>query len=68
MKPGQVSELMRLGSAYTLFRLEAHTAAGRVPFDEVKGQVQSDLQKEKVEQLRSGLGQKLRKTAKIETL
>jgi peptidyl-prolyl cis-trans isomerase SurA len=68
MKPGQVSELMQLGSAYTLFRLEAHTAAGRVPFDEVKGQVQSDLQKEKVEQLRSGLGQKLRKGARIETL
>lgn len=68
MKPGQVSELVQLGSAYTLFRLEGHTAAGRVPFDEVKGQVQSDLQKEKVEQLRSGLGQKLRKGARIETL
>jgi parvulin-like peptidyl-prolyl isomerase len=68
MKPGQVSELIQMGNAYTLFRLEAHTPAGRVPFAEVKGQVQSDLQKEKVEQLRAGLGQKLRKGAKIETL
>jgi hypothetical protein len=57
-----------MGQAYTLFRLEAHTPAGRVPFAEVKSQVQSDLQKEKIERLRSSLGQKLRKDAKIETL
>jgi len=68
MKPGQVSELIQLGSAYTVFRLDAHTPAGRAPFAEVKDKLQSDLQKEKVEQLRSSLGQKLRKNARIEKL
>jgi len=68
MKPGQVSELIRLGKAYTIFRLVSHTAAGRAPFEEVKNQVQSDLQKERIEQLRSALGKKLRQNAKIETL
>jgi len=68
MKPGQVSELIQLGSAYTIFRLDAHTPAGRAPFAEVKDKLQSDLQKEKVEQLRSSLGQKLRKNARIEKL
>jgi parvulin-like peptidyl-prolyl isomerase len=68
MKPGQVSELIQLGAAYTVIRLVAHTPAGRVPFVEVKSQVQSDMQKERVEQLRTALGKKLRQNAKIETL
>jgi parvulin-like peptidyl-prolyl isomerase len=68
MKPGQVSELIQLGNAYTVFRLEAHTPAGSVPFAEVKDKLQSDLQNEKVEQLRSSLGNKLRKNARIERL
>jgi hypothetical protein len=68
MKPGQVSELIQLGQAFTLFRLVAHTPAGKVPFAEAKDKLQSDLQKEQVEKLRSSLGQKLRKNAKIEML
>lgn len=68
MKPGQVSELIQLGTAYTIFRLVAHTPAGKVPFAEVKTQLQSELQKQKVQQLRSALGERLRKTAKIEKL
>jgi parvulin-like peptidyl-prolyl isomerase len=68
MKPGDVSGLIQLGTAYTLFRLDSHTAAGKVPFVDVKSQVQSDLQKERVEKLRSGLGRQLRKDARIETL
>jgi parvulin-like peptidyl-prolyl isomerase len=68
MKPGQVSDLIQLGNAYTIFRLIGHTPAGRIPFAELKAKLQSDLQRERVEQLRSGLGQRLRKSAKIETL
>jgi parvulin-like peptidyl-prolyl isomerase len=68
MQPGQVSDLIKLGPAYTIIRLEAHKPAGKVPFDEIKGQLQSDLQKEKTEQLRSALGKKLRANAKIELM
>jgi parvulin-like peptidyl-prolyl isomerase len=68
MKPGQVSELIQLGPAYTLFRLNAHTKAGTAPFAEVKAKLMTDLEKQKTEQLRADLNKKLRKTAKIEVL
>lgn len=68
MKVGEVSGLIQLGSAYTLFRLNAHAPAGITPYDEVHDKLVADLQKQKKEQLRSGLNKKLRKTAKIEVL
>jgi len=68
MKPGQVSDLIQLGPAYTLFRLNAHIPAGTTPFADVKAKLIPDLQKAKNEQLRADLNKKLRKTAKIEVL
>ena len=68
MKPGQVSELIQLGNAYTMFRLNAHIPAGTRPFAEVKVQLMKDLQKEKNERLRADLNRRLRKTATIEEL
>ena len=68
MKPGEVSGLIQLGNYYTIFRLQARTPAGTTPFTEVKAKLQSEMQKEKTEQLRSVLGQKLRKHAKIEEM
>ncbi len=68
MKPGQVSDLIQLGPAYTLFRLNKHIPAGAAPFEEVKAKLITDLEKERTEQLRSALDKKLRKTAKIEVL
>jgi parvulin-like peptidyl-prolyl isomerase len=68
MQPGQVSDLIKLGPAYTIIRLEAHNPAGKVPFNEIKGQLQSDLRKEKTERIRSALGKKLRAKAKIELM
>jgi hypothetical protein len=68
MKPGQVSEVIQLGRAYTIFRLNAHAVAGKAPFAEVKSTLQSDLEKQKTQQLRSELATRLRKGAKIEVL
>jgi parvulin-like peptidyl-prolyl isomerase len=68
LKTGQVSDLIQLGPAYTLFRLNAHTPAGTSTFEQVKGQLMVDLQKTKNEQLRADLNKRLRKTAKIEVL
>jgi parvulin-like peptidyl-prolyl isomerase len=68
MKPGQVSDLIQMGPAYTLFRLNAHVPAGVTPFAEVKAKLMSDMQKSKTDQLRAELNKKLRKTAKIEVL
>ncbi len=66
MKPGDVSNLIQLGNAYTIFRLVEHTRAGKTSFDAVKAKLQSDLQKQKRVELRAALDQKLRKNAKVE--
>ena len=68
MKIGEVSGLLQLGNNYTIFRLEARVPAGTTPFSEVRAKLQSDMQKQKAEQLRSVFADKLRKNAKIEAL
>jgi peptidyl-prolyl cis-trans isomerase SurA len=68
MKPGDVGDLIQLGTAFTVIRLVAYTPGGKIPFAEVKSQLQTDTQKERVEKLRAGLGRKLRQGAKIEML
>jgi hypothetical protein len=68
MKAGEVSGLIQLGNAYTIFRLVAHEAAGKKPFAAVKAKLQSDLQKQKRVELRAALNQRLRKSAKVEVL
>jgi parvulin-like peptidyl-prolyl isomerase len=68
MKPGQVSDLLQLGNFYTFFRLNAHTPAGKAPFELVKDRLRKDLEKEKYERLRAGLDKKLRENAKVQEL
>lgn len=68
MKPGQASDAIQLGRAWVVFRLNEHTPAGRSSFAEVQAKLQSDLQREKVNQVRATLAEKLRKNAKIEKL
>jgi parvulin-like peptidyl-prolyl isomerase len=68
MKPGEVSDLIQLGNAYTIFRLVERLPAGKTPFAKVKAKLQSDLQKQKRADLRAALNQKLRKNAKVQVL
>jgi len=68
MKPGQVSDLIPVGNFFAIVRLNAHDAAGKVSFDSVKGRLQTDLKKSKYNDLRTDLGRRLRKNAKIEEL
>jgi parvulin-like peptidyl-prolyl isomerase len=68
MKPGEVSKLIQLGNAYTIFRLVEHTPAGKTPFAEARATLQSDLQKQQLAERRASLNQRLRKNAKIEVL
>jgi len=68
MQPGQVSGLIQLGDAYTIFRLNGHTSAGKASFAGVERQLLVDLQKAKYNQLRAAFDQKLRKDAKVEEL
>ncbi|MGA7048005.1 MAG: peptidylprolyl isomerase [Candidatus Sulfotelmatobacter sp.] len=68
MKAGEVSDLIQIGPAYTLFRLNAHIPAGKTPFADVKAKLMTDLQKSSTEKIRSALNERLRKTAKIDVL
>jgi len=68
MKPGDVSDLIQIEQAYTIVRLGTHTLAGKKKFDEVKAQLEPQLEKSKENQIRAELDKKLRQTAKIEVL
>jgi len=66
MQPGQVSRLIQIESAYTIVRLNSHTAAKKKSLNEVQAELKLDLQKSKYEKLRSGLAKQLRAKAKVE--
>jgi parvulin-like peptidyl-prolyl isomerase len=68
MKQGEVSDLIPLGKSFTILRLNNHVSAGTRKFDEVKDQLQKDLQREKEDRLRTGVDARLRKNAKVEEL
>lgn len=68
MKVGETSGLLQLGTAYTILHLNAHTPPGKARFADVKAQLMERLQKQKFENLRAGLGKKLRSNAKIEEM
>ena len=68
MKPGDVSDLIQLDQAYTIVRLNEHTAAGKEKFESVQAQLKTELQMKKKNQLRADLDKKLRQNAKIEEL
>jgi parvulin-like peptidyl-prolyl isomerase len=66
--PNEMTDLLQVEQAYTIVRLQAHTPAGQTKFEEVKAQLQKELQQTKRNQLREVLDQKLRQAAKIEEL
>jgi parvulin-like peptidyl-prolyl isomerase len=68
MKPGQVSDLIEIEQAYTIVRLNAYSPARKLSFEEVRGQLRTERQKTKYEQLRAGLDKRLRTNAKVEVL
>jgi len=68
LKHGQISGLIHFDQVYTIVRLNAHIMPGTKRFEEVKDSLRKELEKNKTEQLRSGLDKKLRANAKVEEL
>ena len=68
MKPGEVSGLIPLGTAWTILRVNAHTPPGKSTFAEVRANLMSDLQKQKYEHLRVALDKRLHQNAQIQEL
>lgn len=68
MKVGQISEIIQIGRAYVIVRLNAFTPAGKTPFSEVKAKIMSEMQAQRILETRSALNRKLRQNATIEVL
>lgn len=68
IKLGEITDILQLDQAYTIVRLNQHVPAGKRTFAEVKDVLQKELQKRKLEEIRSSLDKRLRKSAKVEEL
>ncbi len=68
IKPGEITGIIQLEQAYTIVRLNEHIMPGKTKFADVKDSLQSQLQKEKLEQTRVALDKRLRANAKVEEL
>lgn len=68
IKPGEITGIIQMEQAYTIVRLNTHIMPGKTKFADVKDSLQKELQKEKLEQVRAALDQRLRKNAKVEEL
>ncbi|MGB8260591.1 MAG: peptidylprolyl isomerase [Terracidiphilus sp.] len=66
MKPGDVTDVIQVDQIYTVVRLNAHTPAGKVSFEDVKATLIKDLHEKKKNQIRAALDKQLRQNAKIE--
>jgi len=68
MKVGDVSDLIAVGPAFTVVRLNSHIPTGMQKFADVKDSLKKQMQQKKTEELRAALDKRLRKTAKVEEL
>ena len=66
MQSGQVSGIVQIENAFTIFRLNQHNPPSKRSFAEVKADLRTELRKSKYEKLRSGFAKQLRAKAKIE--
>jgi len=68
MKPGEVSDLIRMENSWCIVRVNAHNMPKAIPYDQIQAQLKRDLEAQRTEQLRSSLAAKLKKTATIEVM
>jgi len=66
MQAGQVSGLIQIENAFTIFRLNAHNPPRKQNLADVQANLRVELRKSKYERLRSNLAKTLRAKAKIE--
>lgn len=66
MKPGEVSGIVETQFGYHIIKVTDKTEAGKVPFDEVKDQIEGYLTQQKRSEFWQTYSQKMRDDAKIE--
>ncbi len=68
LKPDQVSDIIQVDDALTIIKVSVHIMAGKEKLETVAPELRKQMQKGKVEQLRSALDKQLQEKAKIEKL
>lgn len=68
LKPDQVSDIIQVDNALTIIKVSNHIMAGKKSLESQKPELRKEMQKGKVEQLRSALDKHLHEKAKIEVL
>ncbi len=68
LKPGEITGLIQVGTAYTILRLNDHKPATHKKFEDVKDALAKQLEQKKSNDMRSALDKKLRADAKIVTM
>jgi len=68
LKPGEMSGVIDTGDSFCIARVNGREDSRLVGFGEVKVRLKTDLEKQKKDELRASLEQRLRKTARIEEL
>lgn len=68
LKPGEITDIIQVEQACTIVRLNQHIPTGKRTFAEVKDSLRPELQKRKLEEVRTSLDKRLRKSAKVEEL
>jgi peptidyl-prolyl cis-trans isomerase SurA len=66
MKVGDVSNVIQVGTIFTILRLNAHTPQGEQKFLAVRAKLTNDLGQSKTNQVRAAFDQKLRQNARVE--
>jgi parvulin-like peptidyl-prolyl isomerase len=68
LKPGQVTGVLQVDQIFTIVRLIQHIPAGKMKFEEVQVPLKAELEKKKLNEVRSTLNKRLHQTAKVEVL
>ncbi|HLH10143.1 MAG TPA: peptidyl-prolyl cis-trans isomerase [Terriglobales bacterium] len=68
MKDGEISGLIQVEQNYVVFRMNKHIPAGMMKFDDIKVDLRKQMEKNKINQVRSALDKKLLQHAEVETL
>jgi parvulin-like peptidyl-prolyl isomerase len=66
LKPGEISEPLKLRAGYQIFRLESRSAAEPQPFDQVRNEIAQKIYESRLDVESAKLVEKLRKQALIE--
>lgn len=66
MKPGEVSGIVETQFGYHIIKVTDKQAAGKIPFDEVKEQLEDYLKQQKQQEFWQGYREKMKADAKIE--